>query len=132
MKAQLCKSLILQFTGYQCLMLFTSKMSHVKFARTNVQNRVSDYKSMDISKKIYYSASFLELKMAAATHTTRFLEFQSSNREKSEVINNNSTRLQRARLQKSKQCHCFPLCQNQQILPPLTCKPRRPSKIDFH
>ena len=31
--------------------------------------RVSDYKSMDISKKIYYSASFLAHKMAAIVHT---------------------------------------------------------------
>ena len=55
--------------------------------------RVSEYKSMDISKKIYYSASYLELKMAAATHTTGFLEFQSGNIGKSEFINNYSARL---------------------------------------
>ena len=33
-----------------------------------LEARVSEYKSMDISKKIYYSASFLALKMAAIVH----------------------------------------------------------------
>ena len=33
-----------------------------------VWTRVSEYKSMDVSKKIYYSASFLALKMAAIVH----------------------------------------------------------------
>ena len=33
-----------------------------------VHSRVSEYKSTDVSKKIYYSASFLALKMAAIVH----------------------------------------------------------------
>ena len=39
------------------------------FQEAMVFIRVSEYKSMDISKKIYYSASFLALKMAAIVHT---------------------------------------------------------------
>ena len=35
----------------------------------SLNTRVSEYKSTDVSKKIYYSASFLALKMAAIVHT---------------------------------------------------------------
>ena len=40
-----------------------------------VITRVSEYKSNDISKEIYYSGPFLAVKMAEAMHTTYFLEF---------------------------------------------------------
>ena len=42
--------------------------------------RVSEYKSMDVSKDIYYSVPFLACKMAAAVHTRPELELSKEGR----------------------------------------------------
>ena len=45
-----------------------------------MEYRVSEYKSMDVSKEIYYSVPFLACKMAAAVHTRPELELSKEGR----------------------------------------------------
>ena len=70
-KVELSDSSAANETGYHLVVTMCS---------SRAGTRVSEYKSMDVSKEIYYSVPFLACKMAAAVHTRPELELSKEGR----------------------------------------------------